>query len=67
MVRLQPDLLAFIDAWRSEFSGSKPSRPEAIRLALMLVRALDEHQLRQAQGKPLGVAVQRLDALPGDE
>ena len=67
MVRLQPDLVAFIDAWRSEFSHSKPTRPEAIRLALMLVRAMDEHQLRQAQGELRGVTAVRLGALQGDE
>lgn len=33
MVRLQPDALAKLDAWR-EAQGDQPSRPEAIRRIL---------------------------------
>lgn len=33
-VRLQPDLLAALDAWIAEQPEPKPSRPEAIRYAL---------------------------------
>lgn len=32
MVRVQPDLLADLDAWIAEQSDPKPSRPEALRL-----------------------------------
>ena len=34
MVRLQPDLLATIDAWIAERPDPKPTRPEIIREAL---------------------------------
>ena len=33
-VRLQPDLLAALDAWVDAQQGQKPSRPEAIRIIL---------------------------------
>lgn len=34
MVRVQPDLLAQLDAWISEQSEPRPSRPEAVRRLL---------------------------------
>jgi metal-responsive CopG/Arc/MetJ family transcriptional regulator len=33
-VRLQPDLLAALDAWVDAQQDHKPSRPEAIRILL---------------------------------
>lgn len=34
MVRIQPPMLAALDAWIGEQPGRKPTRPEAVRKAL---------------------------------
>lgn len=39
-VRLQPDQLAALDAWIAKLPDPKPSRPEAIRQALIALQKL---------------------------
>ena len=71
MVRLQPELLGFIDALISERPDRKPTRPEVIRELLEEVRAI---VATRTQGRPLSfeesrqlAELQRLRALQGDE